>query len=81
MSADGDADGHGRLVGAVLQGGEKEGDALARLTLGETIPLGTGQAFVAPVDGRLFLRCADDWTQLADNDGEITVTLRRIAAE
>jgi len=24
---------------------------------------------------------ADDWTQLADNDGELTVALRRAAAD
>jgi hypothetical protein len=79
--ADGDADGRGRLVGAVLQGGEKDGAATERLALGDTIPLGTRQAFVATADGQLFLRCADDWTQLADNEGEQIVTLRRAASE
>ena len=33
----------------------------------------------APADGRLVLRCADAWAELADNDGEVTVTLRRAA--
>ncbi|MFM8702937.1 MAG: hypothetical protein ACKOHG_03565 [Planctomycetia bacterium] len=80
-TADGDSDGHGRLIGAVLQGGEKDGDPAGPLALGEVIPLGRARTFVAPVDGRLFLRCADDWTQLSDHDGEITVTLRRAAAE
>jgi hypothetical protein len=32
---------------------------------------------VAPTAGQLFLRCADDWTQLADNEGELTVTISR----
>lgn len=71
LDADGDGDGHGRLVGAVFHD----------YTLGEEIPLGAKRSFVAPADGQLFLRCADDWTQLADNDGEVRVTLRRPAAE
>ena len=77
VDANGDEAGHGRLVGAVLQGGEKDGDYI----LSAAIPLGTRQAFVAPADGRLFLRCDDDWTQLADNVGELTVTLRRTGAD
>jgi hypothetical protein len=36
---------------------------------------------VAPIDGQLFLRCEEDWTQLADNDGEVSVTLRRTVSE
>jgi hypothetical protein len=79
--ADGDADGRGRLVGAVLQGGEKDGAATERLALGVGWGGGTRRAFVATADGQLFLRCADDWTQLADNDGEQIVTLRRAASE
>jgi hypothetical protein len=49
--------------------------------LGAEIPLGSTGTFVAPSDGQLFLRCADDWTQLADNDGALTVSLRRAAAD
>ena len=71
LNADGDGDGHGRLVGAVFHD----------YALGAEFPLGAQRSFVAPADGQLFLRCADDWTQLADNDGEIAVTLRRPAAE
>jgi len=81
VDAAGDATGHGRLVGAVLEGGEKDGDTTARYALSAVIPLGATRAFVAPADGRLFLRCDDDWTQLADNTGEVSVTLRRIASE
>jgi hypothetical protein len=39
--------------------------------------LGKRGTFVAPVTGQLYLRCQDSWTELADNDGEITVYLRR----
>ena len=44
--------------------------------VGEVPQMGAA-TFAAPADGRLMLRCADAWTELADNDGEITVTLRR----
>jgi hypothetical protein len=81
VEADGDADGHGRLVGGVLQGDEKDGDPTAGYVLSDAIPLGTRRVFVAPIDGQLFLRCEEDWTQLADNDGEVSVTLRRTVSE
>lgn len=64
--ADGDA-GHGRLVGVVF----------ADYSLSAPIPLGAKTEFTAPRDGQLMLRCDDDWTQLADNDGQIEVTIRR----
>jgi hypothetical protein len=71
-SAAGDATGRGRLEGAVLVEKAEGGFALS-----DPIPLGGTATFAAPADGRLMLRCADAWTELADNDGEITVTLRR----
>ena len=64
--ADGDA-GRGRLVAAVFH----------NFTLTAELPLGAAATFVAPTAGQLFLRCADDWTQLADNEGELTVTISR----
>jgi hypothetical protein len=45
--------------------------------LGAEIPLEPGRPFVAPDSGDLYLRCRDDWTQLGDNAGQITVTFRR----
>jgi hypothetical protein len=45
------------------------------------IIVGARRTLVAPADGQLFLRCADDWTQLADNADELNVTLRRTVAE
>ena len=78
VGADGDAAGHGRLVGVVLQGGEPGEDAYR---LGDVIPLGVRRTFTAPADGRLFLRCEDDWTQLADNAGELAVTVQRSTSE
>jgi hypothetical protein len=51
----------------------------ADFVLEEPVPLGMEQKFVASADGQLFLRCADEWIGLADNDGELEVTLRRMA--
>jgi hypothetical protein len=67
LDADGEADGRGRLVGAVF----------SDFALSKEIPLGTKATLKAPGSGQLFLRCVDTWSELADNDGEITVTIRR----
>ncbi len=72
-TAAGDAVGRGRLEGAVLAETE------SGFTLSPPFSLGDKGSFTAPVAGRLHLRCADDWTQLGDNDGELAVTLRRPA--
>lgn len=64
---DGGEDGRGRLVGALF----------TDFTLSEEIPIGTHTSWIAPADGVLVLRCADDWTGLADNDGQVSVTIRR----
>jgi hypothetical protein len=71
LSADGGAGGRGRLTAAVFRDTE--------FALEEPFPLGAEKRFQSAADGQLFLRCADDWTALADNDGEVEVTLRRIA--
>jgi hypothetical protein len=67
LDANGEADGQGRLVAAVF----------ADYSLTRELPLGAKATLDAPTAGQLFLRCADAWTELADNDGEITVTIRR----
>lgn len=72
-SAAGDTAGRGRLEGAVLA------ETDAGFTLSAPFALGEKATFSAPAAGRLVLRCADDWTQLGDNDGEVEVTLRRSA--
>ena len=38
------------------------------------------KAFTAPGDGNLLLRCRDDWHQLADNSGRLTVRMKRADA-
>ena len=67
LDADGEADGGGRLAGAML----------ADFRLSKEIPLGKTSTLKAPAAGQLYLRCVDTWWELADNDGEITVTIRR----
>jgi hypothetical protein len=67
LDADGEKDGRGRLVAAVF----------ADFALTPEIPLGAKTTLEPPAAGQLFLRCADAWTELADNDGEVTVTIRR----
>ncbi len=67
IDAEGYPEGRGKLVGVILHDYQ----------LSEPIELGTSGSFLAPVTGQLYLRCRDDWTELADNTGEVTVYLRR----
>jgi hypothetical protein len=64
---DGDGAGRGRLAGALS----------ADFTLSPEIPLGSHSSWIAPADGLLMLRAADAWTALADNDGTLSITIRR----
>jgi hypothetical protein len=64
---EGDAAGRGRLSGALY----------ADFTLSPEIPLGSHSSWIAPADGLLMLRAADAWTELADNDGTLSITIRR----
>ncbi len=64
---EGDAAGRGRLTGALY----------ADFTLSPEIPLGSHSSWIAPADGLLMLRAADAWTELADNDGTLSITIRR----
>lgn len=66
-NADGDKDGRGKLVGAILKD----------FQLSAPFPIGKLKRFEAPSDGRLYLRCRDGWNKLADNEGELTVHFRR----
>lgn len=65
-TADGDAEGRGRLLGVIF----------SNYKLSQPIELGTRAKFVAESDGDLYLRCRDDWNRIADNDGELTVHFR-----
>lgn len=74
ITADGNSKGMGKMVGAVLSKAEN-GD----YTLSEPFDLGKRGTFVAPMDGRLFVRCEDEWTELAENSGEIQLFFRLAA--
>lgn len=67
LDADGNEAGRGRLVGVWFSG----------FRLSEPFELGVRGSFVAPQDGQLFVRCQDDWGRIADNEGEVTLFLRR----
>ena len=67
VTADGGPGGRGRLLGVMLLG---EGD---RYQLGEPFELGSTGQFTAPTAGRLYLRCHDRWTELANNSGFVNV--------
>ncbi len=71
VDADGDQRGRGRVVGVLMKD----------YVLSDPIELGTRGSFVAPTDGDLYLRCRDDWNHIADNEGEMTIFLRKSSAD
>lgn len=70
LDADGNPQGLGRLEGVIMSG----------YTLTEPIELGRSGSFKAPVDGRLYLRCRDRWTEIGDNAGSLLVQFENQAA-
>jgi hypothetical protein len=66
LTAAGDADGKGKLVGIIFEDYQ----------LSEPFELEAEGTFMAPKSGNLLLRCADEWHQLADNSGTISVKLK-----
>lgn len=71
VSAAGDSAGNGKLVGMLLNDFKIEGP----------FEMGEKGSFIAPSDGQLYVRCMDGWTELADNEGEIELFLRRTPKE
>jgi hypothetical protein len=67
VTADGADDGSGWLLGIIMK----------EMKLGEPFLLGTYGSFKAPQNGKLYLRCHDGWTDLADNTGELSVKFKR----
>ncbi len=66
LTADGNAVGAGRLIGAVFRD----------FRLSAPFELSAKHSFAAPSDGQLYLRCQDSWTELSDNEGKIKVHFR-----
>ncbi len=67
LTADGDADSRGKLVGILFHD----------YKLSEPFDLGTSGTYTASGDGKLFVRCKDDWANLADNKGTLTLKIKR----
>jgi hypothetical protein len=63
VSADGGPGGTGKLVGVLFNDYQ----------LGTPFEIGADGAVTAPDDGQLLLRCRDEWDQLSDNKGTISV--------
>ena len=63
LTAAGNAEGQGKLVGILFDDYQ----------LSEPFDLGESGEWTAPQDGKLFLRCHDDWCDLADNKGAVAV--------
>lgn len=76
VSADGDT-GQGNLVAMVMKDFALDGSLKLEEYLSEPIDLGTYGTFTAPQDGKLYLRCSDEWNELADNSGSIKVRLKK----
>jgi hypothetical protein len=66
LTAAGEHDGHGKLVGVLFQ----------NMKLTKPFDLGAEGTFTAPSDGQLYVRCQDDWGKLADNKGSISFKIR-----
>ncbi len=62
----GTSDGKGRLVGMIMKDFE----------MGEPFDLGSGGDFTPPENGNLWVRCQDNWAELGDNKGKVTLTIR-----
>lgn len=65
--ADGLSESQGYLEGAIFLNG----------AITEPFKIGSRHRFTATQDGVLLLRCHDEWTGLADNDGSLEVHVRR----
>ncbi len=62
----GDENGRGRLEGVLF----------TDYRLSEPFDLGASGEFEAQSDGNLFVRCRDDWCEIADNQGAVTVRFK-----
>ncbi len=67
VNADGNDQGVGRLVGIIMD----ENDQLS-----EPFDLGSSVTFTASGSGNLYVRCQDEWSQLHDNSGRMSIKLK-----
>lgn len=66
VSAAGGEDGRGQLLGVIF----------SDYQLGEPFELDAYGTFTAKADGQLFVRCQDEWGNIADNSGEIEFLIK-----
>jgi hypothetical protein len=66
--------------GAEADAGRLEGVIFKDWKLLDPFPLGAEGVFKAPSAGDLYLRCRDEWNELADNSGKVSVKLQFIGA-
>ena len=66
VGPDGDEVGRGRLEGVLF----------TDYHLSEPFNLGAEGEYEAQMDGNLFVRCRDDWSEIADNQGAVTVKFK-----
>ncbi len=69
----------GRPLGVLLAAVRREPPVSdpARQSMLHDFVVGTGTVFEAPVTGTLYFRVNDYWSELADNSGEVEVTVRQ----
>ena len=67
-TANGNIDGHGKVEAVLLKD----------FSLHSSQVMGEAATYFSTKDGHLYLRCHDDWRQLADNRGVIKVRIKRI---
>lgn len=65
----------GELQGCLRR---EDGTAGEPETMLKVLSIGRGQRLIAPVTGTLYLRLNDSWSELADNTGEVRVSIRRV---
>lgn len=76
ITADGDGQGTGRLIGVVVKEFKLDGSLDLDEYISPPLPLGVYGDFTAPWSGKLYLRCQDEWNELADNSGKLAVKLK-----
>jgi len=67
----GGADGRGELLGIIFHDYQ----------LSEPFLIGDSRTFTVPQDGKLFLRCRDNWGAIADNKGSLQIKIGLAAGE
>ena len=67
LTADGNDKSKGKLMGVIFNDYQ----------LSEPFALGSAGTFTAESDGKLYVRCQDDWNSLGDNSGYVTLKCKR----